>query len=164
MALIQKDQATDQLIKRMIKKFICFASLFLFCCPLVLSGAPTDSQAIFVQPVINANNKQTSISRNGLSAIFKMRLNQWNDGTPVTVFVLPDDNPLHKQFSKQILNVFPHQLRRIWNRAVFSGSGQAPITLNSPEEMKEKIATTPGSIGNLSTNELNDSIKILDIQ
>ncbi|MEE9412609.1 MAG: hypothetical protein V3V22_06105 [Methylococcales bacterium] len=148
----------------MIKRIIILASLSLFFSPLVFAETAADSKTIFVQPVINANNKQTSISRNGLSAIFKMRLNQWNDGTPVTVFVLPDDNPIHKQFSKQILNVFPHQLRRIWNNAVFSGSGQAPITLNSTEEMKEKVSTTPGSIGNLSTNELNDSIKILDIQ
>jgi hypothetical protein len=93
-----------------------------------------------------------------------MRLVQWSDGTPVTVFVLPDDNRIHKQFSKKILNVFPHQLRRIWNNAVFSGSGQAPITLNSVEEMKEKIATTPGSIGYLTTDELDDNIKVLDIR
>ena len=92
-----------------------------------------------------------------------MRLARWNDGTPVTVFVLADDNPLHKRFSKKILNVFPHQLRRIWNNAVFSGSGQAPITLDSMEEMKQKIATTPGSIGYLNIDELNDDIKVLDI-
>ncbi len=147
-----------------IKQVVCLVLLSLFFSPLVFSETFTASNSSFVQPVINAHNKQTSISRNGLSAIFKMRLNQWNDGTPVTVFVLPDDNPVHKQFSKQILNVFPHQLRRIWNKAVFSGSGQAPITLNSTEEMKQKIATTPGSIGNLSTDELNDNIKILDIQ
>jgi ABC-type phosphate transport system substrate-binding protein len=146
------------------KQLICLALLPLFFSPLVFAETFTNSSLNFVHPVINAHNKQTSISRNGLSAIFKMRLNQWNDGTPVTVFVLPDDNPVHRQFSKQILNVFPHQLRRIWNNAVFSGSGQAPITLNSTEEMKEKIATTPGSIGNLSTDELNDNIKILDIQ
>ncbi len=161
MTLRQINQTTNpEILKVLIFIFI----LSIFISPLVLADSSIESKLILVQPVINANNTQTSISRNGLSAIFKMRLIQWDDGTPVTVFVLPDDNPAHKQFSKKILNVFPHQLRRIWNNAIFSGSGQAPITLSSTAEMIEKIATTPGSIGNLSKNELNDHIKILDIQ
>ncbi|MEE9345473.1 MAG: hypothetical protein V3U88_07685 [Methylococcales bacterium] len=161
MALRQNNQTTNPGI---FKVLIYLLILLIFISPLVLADSSIESKLILVQPVINANNKQTSISRNGLSAIFKMRLIQWDDGTPVTVFVLPDDNPVHKQFSKKILNVFPHQLRRIWNNAIFSGSGQAPITLSSTAEMIEKIATTPGSIGNLSINELNDRIKIIDIQ
>ncbi len=117
-----------------------------------------------VAAVINADNQQTAISRNGLSAIFKMRLLQWNDGTPVTVFVLADDNPLHRQFCKQVLHVFPHQMQRIWYKAVFSGSGQTPVTLKSVEEMKKKIATTPGAIGYLRVNDLDDAIKKLEIR
>lgn len=124
----------------------------------------SDSTPSFVLPVINAQNEQRAISRNGLSAIFKMRLTEWSDGTPITVFVLVDEHDLHKQFSKQILNVFPHQLRRIWNNAVFSGSGQAPITLNSIGEMKDMIASTPGAIGYLAIDSLDDQIKVLHIR
>lgn len=147
-----------------IQQLICSVFLSLFFNPLVSAESATHSKSKLVFPIINAQNKQTSISRNGLSAIFKMRLLQWKNGTAVTVFVLPDDNPLHKQFSKQILNVFPHQLRRIWNKAVFSGSGQAPITLKNEEEMKEKISSTPGSIGYLSIDTLNYRFKILEIR
>jgi ABC-type phosphate transport system substrate-binding protein len=145
-----------------IQRFFCLVFLTLFFSPHAFAETSAHSQSVY--PVINAQNKQTDISRNGLSAIFKMRLRQWNDGSLVTVFVLPDDNQLHKKFSKQILNVFPHQLRRIWNKAVFSGSGQAPITLKNVKEMKERIANTPGSIGYLSADELNDRIKILEIR
>lgn len=145
-------------------QIVCLAVSF----QILLGFAQAEINALPFQdsvlPVINSNNQQTSISRNGLSAIFKMRLTLWNDGTPVTVYVLPDDHQLHKEFSKKILHVFPHQLRRIWNNAVFSGSGQAPITLNSQEEMLEKIANTPGAIGFISTNNLNESIRILQVQ
>ena len=148
-----------------IQQILRFASLTLLYSALTYADNTSyEPKKHLVLPVVNAQNKQTSISRNGLSAIFKMRLSQWSDGTPVTVYVLPDDDPLHKKFSKKILKVFPHQLRRIWNNAVFSGSGQAPITLSSLEEMKEKIATTPGAIGSLTQDSLNDSIKILQVQ
>lgn len=123
-----------------------------------------ESQPEKVFPVINYQNKQTSISKNGLSAIFKMRLRAWNDGTPVIVYVLSDDNPIHKRFSKQILNVFPHQLRRAWNKAVFSGSGQAPIELDNNTEMIQKLEKTPGAIGYLSPEDVSDKVKILEVR
>jgi ABC-type phosphate transport system substrate-binding protein len=123
-----------------------------------------ERQQGLIYPVINANNKQHSISKNGLGGIFKMRLRRWNDGSSVIVFVLKDNNNIHKQFSKQILQVFPHQMRRIWNRAVFSGSGQAPISLTSIEEMISKIASTPGAIGYLESSQIPENIRILEIR
>lgn len=92
-----------------------------------------------------------------------MRLRQWKDDTPVTVYVLKDGDPIHKQFCKQILHVFPHQMRRIWNRAVFSGSGQAPNTVKSIKEMITKISNTPGAIGYLQASQITDDMKILEI-
>lgn len=93
-----------------------------------------------------------------------MRLRHWSDGSNVTVFVLQDDNPLHKQFCKQILNVFPHQMRRNWNKLVFSGTGQAPILLENKDEMINKLRDTPGAVGYLSGKDLTKDIKILDIE
>lgn len=117
-----------------------------------------------VYPVINSKLTQNSVSRNGLSAIFRMRLRHWQDGSPVMVFVLRDDNDLHKLFCKQVLNVFPHQMRRSWNKLVFSGTGQAPITVGSKEEMIQKISSTPGAIGYLSSEDITANIKILKIK
>jgi hypothetical protein len=124
--------------------------------------SPIDQNAIY--PVVHINTPQRSISINGLSAIFKMRLRHWNDGSRVSVFVLEDDDPLHKQFCKQILNVFPHQMRRNWNKLVFSGTGQAPLLLENKDEMIRKLSTTPGAIGYLSGKDLTKDIIILDIE
>ena len=123
-------------------------------------SAPTQN----IYPVVNSELAQTSVSRNGLSAIFRMRLRQWQDGSPITVFVLHDNNPLHQKFCKQVLNVFPHQMRRSWNKLVFSGTGQAPVTVSSKEEMVDKIASTPGAIGYLSDEDISENIKILIIK
>ncbi|WP_231383568.1 substrate-binding domain-containing protein [Methylobacter luteus] len=144
--------------------FVLILSIFLL--NQFASAAPPliDQQQNIVVPVINRANQQNTISRNGLSAIFKMRLLRWNDGSAVTVFVLNDDDQLHRQFCKQILNVFPHQMRRNWNKLVFSGSGQAPILVESKEEMIEKIANTPGSVGYLNLKDLTNNIKQLVVK
>lgn len=131
---------------------------------LVLMSQVLSAPTLSIYPVVNSALTQTSVSRNGLSAIFRMRLRQWQDGSPITVFVLRDNNPLHQHFCKQVLNVFPHQMRRSWNKLVFSGTGQAPVTVASKEEMVDKIASTPGAIGYLSDEDITEDIKILIIK
>ncbi|WP_292979144.1 hypothetical protein [Nitrosomonas sp.] len=90
-----------------------------------------------------------------------MRLRTWENGLPVSVFVLPDDAPLHSTFAKQKLNIFPYQLRSTWDRLVYSGTGQAPFIVHTELEMRARIASTPGAIGYLSESMINDSIRVV---
>lgn len=116
--------------------------------------------AIVTHPTV----AQQTISRNVLRAIFSMRLNTWPDGTLIKVHVLPDDHPLHHQFAKEQLNVFPYQLRSTWDRLVFSGTGQAPDTVASNEAMLKEVANTPGAIGYLKTDYINNDVHVLQIR
>lgn len=93
-----------------------------------------------------------------------MRRRTWPDGTPIQVFVFPDNHPLHHSFCKKVLGIFPHQLRRIWDRSVFSGTGQAPVEVDSMEEMHDQVAKTEGAIGYLDRQTLDDSVKLIEVR
>jgi ABC-type phosphate transport system substrate-binding protein len=137
-----------------------------------------------VVAVNRATPAGTTIARNALSAIFGMRLRAWANGTPIRVYVLPDDNTVHVAFSKEILRVFPHQLRTAWDRLVFSGTGQAPLqvgdeeemrtriagidaarpeVVGSEEEMREKLAQNAGAIGYLSRKMIDGRVGVLQV-
>lgn len=103
------------------------------------------AQQVYVNPGVS----QVPDDRRTLRAIFSMRLRQWPDGEPVTVFVLPTTHPVHVDFCKEVLGVFPHQLQRAWDRLVYSGTGQAPVEVNSLDEMQQRVRETPGAIGYL---------------
>ena len=90
-----------------------------------------------------------------------MRNQHWPDGSPIKVFVLHDESSLHKQFAKKNLHVFPYKLRRIWDRNIYSGTGTAPITVDSEEEMMEAIATHTGALG--YANQGSDHVRIINI-
>lgn len=113
--------------------------------------------------IITHPNTNINLSRNLLRSVFSMRLRTWQNGTPIQVFVLPDDAPLHSTFAKKKLNVFPYQLRSAWDRLVYSGTGQAPLVVHSEEEMRTKVATTPGSIGYLSEDKVDSSVQVVHI-
>ena len=60
--------------------------------------------------VVNPQIKEQQISQSTVRTIFGMRLFSWKEYN-IKVFVLPDDNPVHNMFTKQVLGMFPHQLR-----------------------------------------------------
>jgi hypothetical protein len=105
-----------------------------------------------------------SLTRNEARLFFTMRLKNWPNGKLVKVFVLPDDNSLHSRFSNEILGLYPYQLRRVWDRQIFSGTGQAPTTVSSEQEMLERIATTPGAIGYADGPIDHSSIRLLEVR
>ena len=121
--------------------------------------------ALAVEVIMNAvDGEQLMQGRNDLRSIFSMRTRYWANGEKIRVFVLPDDNVLHKAFVKQKLQMFPHQLRRTWNRMTYTGTGQPPITVDSASEMLEKIKHTKYSIGYIDRRVDDEAIHFLDAQ
>jgi ABC-type phosphate transport system substrate-binding protein len=114
--------------------------------------------------VVNQSVPVGEYSLNKTRAIFTMRQRFWPNGKNIKVFVLADNNPLHKNFTKNNLNMFPHQLRRVWDRMVFSGTGRAPMILNTEEEMLDKISNTPNAIGYLNSSTENEKIRLFEFQ
>lgn len=89
------------------------------------------------------------LSSGQVRSIFTMHQRRWQDGSPIQVFVLSDDNPLHQAFARERLRVFPYRLRQQWDRLTYSGTGSAPTTVPSLEEMRKALQSHPNSIGYL---------------
>lgn len=106
-------------------------------------------------------NKSVSISytKADIRAIFCMQKRHWSNNRQIKVYTLPDSSLLHKNFAVNILNMLPYHIRKIWDRMTFSGTGIAPIELESEQEMIDKIATTPDSIGYLNSKPDNENIR-----
>ncbi len=113
-----------------------------------------------VDVVVNATADVSHLSRSSLLAIFSMRKTSWPNGTKIRVFVLSDDHPLHAKFCKSILDVYPHQLRRRWNKIVFSGIGQSPTVVSSPAALMRKVKNVPGAIGYVRSGTANGLVTV----
>jgi ABC-type phosphate transport system substrate-binding protein len=130
---------------------------------VVLCLAPLRSLVADEQPVVivNPDVPVETLGANALRAIFGMRLRAWADGSSVRVLVLKDDSPTHIRFAKQQLSIFPHQLRRAWDRLVYSGTGQAPRTVDSDAAMVAEVAATAGAIGYVSQEMVSDDVRVV---
>lgn len=113
--------------------------------------------------IANPGIEQASIPLETLRSVFAMRQRMLPGGQPLHVFVLADDNPIHEAFAKRILAVYPHQLRLAWDRAVFSGTGQAPNEVESEAALIDAVASTPGGIGYARRSSVTERTRVLDI-
>lgn len=100
-----------------------------------------------VKIITSPDRGDVPLDRRFIRAVFTMRTRTWPDGTPVKVFVLPDESDAHQRFCNELLGIYPYSLRNGWDRAVFTGTGLAPRTMDSLEEMEKTVRQTPGAIG-----------------
>ena len=107
---------------------------------------------------------EKALTRNELRAMFGMRLRSWTNGLPVRVFVMPDSSPIHISFTTSQLSILPEQLRQALDRLVYSGMAQAPREVPSREEMRRMVGTTPGAIGYLPKEFVDDTVRVLEIR
>ena len=120
----------------------------------------TDADLVMVTHPSNAGRH---LKFQTLRAIYSMRMQTWPEGDPIRVYVLPDNNQVHKLFCKNLLKTLPRHLRKNWDRLVFSGIAQAPSAVTSTSKMKQKIASIPGSIGYIARGEVDDTVAIVNI-
>lgn len=131
----------------------------LACLTLALFLAPAAAQVL----IVNDSTTVAELTRNEARLYVTMRLKQWPDGTQVKLFVLPDDNDLHQRFVNVVLGLYPYQLRRVWDRQIFTGTGQAPTRVSSEDEMIQRVASTPGAIGYIESSEPSLGVRAVQI-
>ncbi|MBU2955225.1 hypothetical protein [Marinobacter sp. F3R08] len=96
-----------------------------------------------------------------LNQIFAMQIRRWPDSSAIQVFTLPSTSDLHREFAVKKLKIQAHQLDRIWNRMLFTGTGKAPTVVDSETKMLEMIQSTPGAIGYVSRDFPVSEVRIL---
>lgn len=136
-------------------------SLGTAVCLGILGDAETVSA---VELIVHPGVSNTQVSRNQARAIFSARLSRWEDGKTIKVFVLPEESSLHQDLAKQLLDLYPYQLREAWMRAIYTGMGQAPILVTSEAEMRRLVSETPGAVGYVSKVQSNDKLRALPIR
>ncbi|WP_156948294.1 type 2 periplasmic-binding domain-containing protein [Marinobacterium jannaschii] len=101
-----------------------------------------------------------AVSKQFLLSVFATQNKFWSNGLPIQVFVLPDEHPLHVEFAKGTLGVFPYQLRNIWDRVIDAGAGITPEQVVSPAEMMRRVQSTPGAVGYLYDQPLGSLSRV----
>lgn len=136
----------------------------MFVLALVTGMLGNIAVALAVELIVHPSVPNLSLSQAQSRGIFTGRISRWEDGSPIRVFVIPETFALHQEFAKQLLDLYPYQLRVAWNRIMYTGIGQGPVMVASEAEMLRQVAETPGAIGYISKVHSNDKVRALPVR
>lgn len=123
-------------------KFRWWAQPWLLSFLIVIS-----TQAHAVDIIANVGAGIKSVSRLQCHTIFSGYNTHWQNGVEIRMVVMPEDSALHRTFTKKYLDLYPYQLRRIWDRQNYSGVRIPIVEVTSMQEMIKVVSTIPGAIG-----------------
>jgi hypothetical protein len=80
-----------------------------------------------------------------------MKTRFWPDGQKVTVFYMPFESKIHKDFCNEVLGITTNKFERNVETYVNTGNAAYFIQLTHDSQMLQKVSLTSGSIGYISS-------------
>ena len=135
-------------------------SVVCVCLPALLCAADRADQLGQIAVIVPQTHIAETVSREDLARIYQRRQRFWGNGAEIVPFNLMADHPVRQQFSLQIFNRSPEDMRDYWNIQYFHGVSP-PYALASEEAVIQFVASTPGAIGYVPARSVNGQVKVL---
>lgn len=138
-------------------RFAC--TLIAFVCMLALwpaRAANAETLAVVV-PLAHTGNL---VEPAELSLIFLRKRLYWKSGKRIQPVNLATDNPLRRQFSREVLGSLPETQTEYWNIQYYHGISP-PHVVSSQEAMLRFVAETPGAIGYVDACNADKRVKVV---
>lgn len=113
-----------------------------------------------VAVIVNKSVPAASLSASQVSDLYALNTKQWGNGSKVVVFDLKTDGDVKSKFYG-FLGKSSGDLKKIWMRLKLTGEAEPPTALASDDEILAKVASTPGAIGFVSADKVNDKVKVV---
>jgi ABC-type phosphate transport system substrate-binding protein len=135
--------------------------LYILILFLALFDSPTDSTQIGkVAVIVHESVKSEELTSQQLLDIYTLNAQNWDDGKKIYVTDFKGDSEIRTKFYKYI-SINKNDMKRIWLRKQFSGSGTPPLTVNTDEEMIDKVLSKPGTIGYVPANKIPPNTRVI---
>ncbi|MGB3727108.1 MAG: hypothetical protein WA981_15270 [Glaciecola sp.] len=113
--------------------------------------------------VIISHLDTTNIEISDIKQLYSMKRKLLPDGNRAVLTMLPIDTKESVYAFKYLIGLYPYQMQRIWDRAVFSGKGTSPSVFTSSSEIVSYIANNTNTIGFTAVNTQSELSKLKEI-
>lgn len=123
----------------------------------------TEAQRGDYKVIIHPDNPATTVSRDLVRNAFLKKATQWGDGTTLRPIDLSRSFPIRDQFTREILNKTPSQLKNYWNQRIFSGKGVPPPEVETVADVIAYVVSEPGAIGYIPSHVDPGEAKVVEV-
>ncbi len=121
--------------------------------PPPASPPPPAAKPVDLVVLVNAANKEASLTFSSLRDIYMGRRSTWTNGERIRPFGRPRTTRAARAFFKKLSNLSATQYARHWQRQQLSGAGMAPANVSAKSVLKA-IRINKGAVGYAIRKEL----------
>jgi ABC-type phosphate transport system substrate-binding protein len=115
--------------------------------------------------VVAKNSTETKISHAQLRRIMTGEASAWPDGAKASVLIGPAGDAARTAALKSVCSMSEADYGRFLLHQNFNGDGKTPAkTMPSAIAVRQFVTVTPGAIGILKAEDVNDSVKTLTVE
>ncbi len=114
--------------------------------------------------VVHPENPVESLGVEELSAIYRGKLDEWDDGTTIVPVDQPTRSASHRRFCRNVHGKSPDAIRAFWERQIFTGRGVPPAVKASDLEVLAHVRANPGAIGYVSPSASVDGVRVVAVE
>lgn len=137
-----------------------FLHSLIFAIVLQVASAFPAPVAEEVVVIVHPATSITQLERDGIVSLYLMEQTYWPDGTPVQLFDIRGQDHAKSVFY-EALGQQPRNLKRSWMRLILAGEASSPKTVTDADAMVEGVAGTPGAIGYVAANAVDDRVTVV---
>lgn len=78
--------------------------------------------------------------------------------TPIS---FTEKNPTRDEFYSKACKKEPAQVRAVWGKLIFTGTGTPPREVDSSADMRKSVAADPNSVGYIDKKDVDASVKVV---
>lgn len=131
--------------------------LLLFTALLFLGWVGTSHAQVAV--IANQEVPVDQADAETLEDIYLLEQNKWDDGSQIVRFNLNTDDGAKTAFFGH-LGQEVSDVKKAWLKKKLSGEGQPPEEVSS-DQVVDKVSSTSGAIGYVSTDAVTDAVKVI---
>lgn len=114
--------------------------------------------------ISNKSNALASLSVPDLIKICKAQNSRWPDGKPVTFIMRPPSDPEMKFFLEKVYGMSEGEVRGLIATSNHARGNQPAILIEtSDEELVNRVASLPGSVGVVDVYSINSSVAVVKV-
>jgi len=131
----------------------------------VLFSLPAGVPVLAEELVIIANDSVVvdRLGRGTISDIYLGNKTRWDNGAAIRVVMLKRGGA-HETFVRDIVGVTPAQLKKLWKKAIFTGTGTPPKVLQTEADLVAFVAGTRGAVGYVNASTPHGEVKVISIR
>ncbi len=141
-----------------MKSVLTFATRAALATGLLLASSLAQAElAIIAHP----SNPLSSISQEDVERIYLGKSRSFPNGGSARPIDQAPGSAMRTKFFSSMLKKTEAQVTGYWSRRMFSGKGKPPETLDDDQAVKSQVASDTSSIGYISDEVVDSSVKVL---